>query len=161
MKMLIDLTRILDVNVVFAGTGEKAICDELIEYSKNNENVYFLGKYDYRKDIASIYSKLDCVYSVYDADNPNVRIALPNKLYEAIFCELPIIVAKKTYLSELVESMGVGFSVDHKSILELKKAVEKMMNDENCIPAIRKKCNLCKDINNIDTYNVFFERIIS
>ncbi len=44
-------------------------------------------------------------------------------------CELPIIVAKGTYLSELVERMGVGISVSHKSITELENIIKRISTD--------------------------------
>ena len=90
----------------------------------------FMLRYDYEKEIALLYGKVDCVYSVYDADNPNVKIALPNKLYESIICELPIIVAKDTYLSELVQKWNVGVSVSHTDTIELIEVLKKYKNDK-------------------------------
>lgn len=103
MKMLVDAAENLNINVLFAGAGGTSDeYQEITEYCRDMSNIQFTGRYDYGKDIAGLYGMVDCVYSVYDADNANVRIALPNKLYEAIYCELPIIVSKGTYLSELV-----------------------------------------------------------
>ena len=62
--------------------------------------------------MASIYAGIDWVLSAYDADYENVRYAEPNKLYESIFFETPIIVSRGTFLAERVESLGVGLSVD-------------------------------------------------
>ena len=41
-----------------------------------------------------------------------MRYAEPNKLYEAIYFETPIIVSKGTFLAERVEQWGVGLTVD-------------------------------------------------
>lgn len=131
MKMLIDAAGIVGCNVLFAGAGgTSSEYDEIKEYCKDMKNVIFTGRYDYEKEIALLYGKVDCVYSVYDADNPNVKIALPNKLYESIICELPIIVAKDTYLSELVQKWNVGVSVSHTDTIELIEVLKKYKNDK-------------------------------
>lgn len=105
MKMLVDAAERAGCNVLFAGAGvTTSDYLHIIEYCKDKYFVTFTGKYNYNEDIANLYGAVDCIYAVYDADNPNVRIALPNKLYEAVYCKLPIIVAKGTYLSEIVEN---------------------------------------------------------
>lgn len=95
----------------------------------------------------------DCIYSVYDADNPNVRIALPNKLYESIFCELPIIVAKNTYLSELVEKYKVGLSVSHNSYYELRNAIILLKDNMNLYNEIVDSCRKNKSDIDLEFYN--------
>lgn len=79
----------------------------------------------------------------------NVKVALPNKLYESILCELPIIVAKGTYLSELVEKMGVGVSVSHKDKNELKNVLTKLANDKSYYQSMVESC---KNTNQILIY---------
>ena len=145
MKMLVDAVETLGCSVVFAGAGctsedEKAIR----EYCKGRSYVKFTGRYDYNTQIADLYGMVDCVYAVYDADNPNVRIALPNKLYESILCELPIIVAKQTYLAELVKEWGVGISVNHKEVKELVEAIACLKNNREVYEEIRNACVVIK-----------------
>ena len=127
MKMLVDVASEVGFNVLFAGAGGTSTeYDEIRKYCEGMQNVTFTGRYNYDTEIASLYGRVDCVFSVYDADNPNVRIALPNKLYESIICELPIIVAKGTYLAELVEEWGVGVAVNHKDKEELLIAIKRL-----------------------------------
>lgn len=154
MKMLVDVAQEVGCNVIFAGTGgtlnEFA---EIQEYCKNKPFIKFTGRYDYKKEIASLYSMVDCVYAVYDADNPNVRIALPNKLYEAVLCKLPIIVAKGTYLSELVEHWGVGIAVDHKNSSELISALSDLRDNHEYYHAIEECCERRKNETELAIYN--------
>lgn len=149
MKMLVDAAENVKCRVLFAGAGgTNSDYQEILEYCRNKDFVSFTGKYDYEKEIARLYGSIDCVYAVYDADNPNVRIALPNKLYESILCELPIIVAKNTYLSELVESWGVGVSVGHQNLNELADVLKKLKDDKNFYESIVCECK--KHRNNSD-----------
>ena len=143
MKMLVDATEEVGCNLLFAGAGgTTSDFQEISEYCKGKSWVRFTGKYDYKKQIAGLYGSVDCVYAVYDADNPNVRIALPNKLYESVYCELPLIVAKGTYLSEIVSQYGIGFSINHKSKEELCSALCQLMDStqyENIVENCREK----------------------
>ena len=141
MKLLINSTSGKDVNVLFAGFSYD---NEIELYCSGKGYVKFYGKYNYDRDISNIYGQVDCVYAVYDADNNNVKVALPNKLYESIYCELPIIVAKNTYLSELVENMGVGVAVSHKSKKELEEAIEKLANDKDYYGKLVEACQRYK-----------------
>ena len=127
MKMLVDTADEIGFDVLFAGAGGTSNeYEEIRKYCEGKSNITFTGRYNYEREIAGLYGKVDCVYAVYDADNPNVRIALPNKLYESIICELPIIVAKGTYLAELVEEWDVGISVNHKEKSELVDSIKKI-----------------------------------
>lgn len=129
MKMLLDAAQQAQVHVLFAGAGGKQGDLEAIQaYCQGKSNITFTGKYQYERDIAKLYGMVDCVYAIYDADNPNVRIALPNKLYEAAYCGLPIIVAKGTYLAEVVEEYHLGYAVDHRDKAELAAVLEKLQH---------------------------------
>lgn len=140
MKLLIDATQSLGINVFFAGGGSKENEQWLENYSRNRPWVQVLGRYIYNQDISSLYERADVIYSVYDADNANVRIALPNKLYESVYCSLPIIVAKNTYLARLVEEWGVGASVSHTSIEELQQLLLNLRDNEKLRKEYEQNC---------------------
>ncbi|MDT0582695.1 glycosyltransferase [Brumicola blandensis] len=77
-----------------------------------NNNVFVHGPYDYENEIVQIYSSIDVVLANYDASQLNVRLALPNKLYESLLSQKPIIVSKKTFLSEKVKELNIGWCVE-------------------------------------------------
>ena len=63
-------------------------------------------------DLPEIYGNLDLVLSTYDTKYDNVRYAEPNKIYESIYFETPIIVSSNTFLAEKVKRLGIGFGID-------------------------------------------------
>lgn len=79
---------------------------------KKYSNCTFHGKFDSPKDLPSIYSKIDLVLSTYDVVGINSRYAEPNKLYESIYFQTPIIVSSGTFIAEKVARLGVGYDVD-------------------------------------------------
>ena len=158
LKMLIDLAEKLDFNVILAGLDVKG---EITSYCVNKKFVKMTGKYNYNRDIATLYGLCDCIFSVYDSDLNNVKMALPNKLYEAIYCELPIIVAKNTYLSRIVDNLGVGISVDCKDINSLKKALLDLSNDKTFYSKIKENCKIAKNDIITDRYNANLLNLIN
>lgn len=123
---LVDVSEELGVNVLIAGSG--IYMEKLKEYSMGKEHVYIHGKYNYTKEIASLYSKIDCVFALYDTSIKNVGIALPNKLYEGAYCDRPFIAAKNCYLAEILEEYGIGTSAEDGDKEDLKRAITEVMN---------------------------------
>ena len=159
MKLLVDACSIVGCNVLFAGAG--GTTDDYLkitDYCKGKQNVEFYGKYNYSEEIAKLYGMVDCVYAVYDADNPNVRIALPNKLYESIICELPIIVAKNTYLEELVKYYNVGYSVSHHDVNDLVNVLKELATGKCHVSPL--SFEMAKEDIDINKYNKELKQII-
>jgi len=123
-KLLLDIVKD-DPNLFLNvhGLGE----DETIvkQYSNNYANIHFYGKFNFFNDISSLYSEIDIVYVVYDTyqESLNNRIALPNKLYEAIYFRKPLIVSKDTYLAEIIEKYGIGIAANSNSTDDIKTAI--------------------------------------
>ena len=153
LNNLLDASAAIGCKVVIAGSDNSG--DGFRERCRSLENVEYLGPFSYEEDIASLYGMVDCVYSVYDADMFNVRVALPNKLYEAIVAQKPVIVAKGTYLSELVETMGVGISVRHDDAEDVARGLHEL-KDEAKYEACAKACSANYEMALPEKYNERF-----
>ena len=85
---------------------------------------------------------------------------MPNKLYESIYCELPILVADGTYLGELVQKWGVGIKVDSNSLEDLIIKIKLLQQNKGIYNKIVKKCKENKNKIDIKKYNnVFIEKL--
>jgi len=140
LKLLINAVEDLndDIRILIAGNGPGY--KQIIEYSRNKDFVQIYGPYNYEKEIIQLYSKIDFVYSVYDTKLNNVRVAMPNKLYEAIACELPIIVADNTALGEFVKENNIGLATKNDDLQQLKECILKLKNDTNLTNQIKRNC---------------------
>lgn len=121
---LIDIIEELKVRLFIAGNGPDLA--EVQNYAKGNNNIRFFGEYNYEKDISDLYGEIDCIYSMYDVTIENVKIALPNRLYEAAFCGIPLIVSENTKLAEIVKSYQLGEAVETGNKEDLKIKIEKI-----------------------------------
>lgn len=92
----------------YTSDGEKQMFDGL----ETLRNCHFHGSFKSPEELGRIYSEFDLVLSTYDVSSENVRYAEPNKIYEAIYFETPIIVSSGTFLAEKVNKLGIGFDID-------------------------------------------------
>lgn len=88
------------------------------------DNIHFFGPFKNPDDFPVIYSEIDMVLSLY-SDVGNDKYLEPNKLFEAIFYEKPIIVSENSYVGDTVNRMGVGFVINGSS----HKDIENFLNN--------------------------------
>ena len=105
------------------------VVDEQFHQLEPFANCTFHGPFSNPRDLPGIYSEIDLVLSTYDARFDNVRYAEPNKIYESIFFEVPIIVSRGTYLSQRVEEMGIGYSVDARDAGDIVKTISSLTRE--------------------------------
>lgn len=92
-------------NIISNGDNLRALCEK-------HSNIHFHGKFKNPDDLPGIYGNIDLVLASYDVTSINSQYAEPNKMYEAIFFKVPIIVSKGTFLSRKVESLGIGYAIN-------------------------------------------------
>lgn len=113
----------------FFGDGEDE--NELKRFCQENEikNVKFNGKF-FQSQKDEIYSKIDVIYNCYGNETDNVRYALSNKLYDALYYKKPILVNSSTSMAKFAGM--VGFEVKNYENL-----VDELLGWYNSIDASR------------------------
>jgi len=101
-----------DNRFIFSIYGSGIDEGHLEDYCKSAKisNVHFHGAYS-PDSLGRIYSATDIVFNAYGNDTPNVRYLLSNKLYNAAWYQLPIIVTPQTAMAAATGYMG--FQVDY------------------------------------------------
>lgn len=132
---------------------------EEFEYLKSVQNCIFHGFFKNPEDLPDIYSSIDLLLCTYDTAIENVRYAEPNKLYESIFYEKPIIVSKGTFLERKVKKLGIGYSIDAMNEDEIVSFVTDLTYD-----SVQEKTGNCRLIDKnslIDSNEAFFSKLDS
>jgi len=138
LKMLIDVVQEMPgVRVLIAGDGTSQA--EIADYCRGKDRVDVRGRYDYLVDIARLYGEIDFTYAVYDTGSANVRVALPNRLYESIVCETPILCASGTVLGDFVVEHGIGVAVNANNREELREALHMLTTDGVLVQQMRER----------------------
>ena len=158
MIHLIDAAEKTGIHLLIAGYEDQP---KIIEpLCKGKPNIKWIGRFDFNTQAAELYGECDVMYSVYNADMHNVRVALPNKLYEAVYCEMPLIVAKNTYLAQVVEDWGVGIAVDHNSVDELVEAINELRQNVDLREQIAENCRKHRDEIDLEKNNAGLKKRI-
>jgi glycosyltransferase involved in cell wall biosynthesis len=130
-RFILELANVVselpDVNCIIAGMGQPDYVQALREKCTKAPNITFLGKVPF-KEVLTLTSKADVILCMFDPDDPNNRVGMPNKLFEAMVCGRPIICTKGTYSGEITEQEEVGLTVEY-SKEALKEAIIKLRDN--------------------------------
>lgn len=127
------------------------------EHINSQERVFIHGSYKYPYDLPEVYGNLDLIVCTYDVEGINPQYAEPNKLYEAIFYETPMIVSDNSYLSKKVEKLGIGISVDANDKEDIYRKISSITQKNYISFVDAMKAIPKKDLVNIN--DSFFEKL--
>ena len=68
--------------------------------------------------------------------------ALPNKLFEYIMAEVPVVVSNLPQMKEIIEKYDVGFAVDIDNRYELITAIKKLSEDARLYESKKQNCRI-------------------
>lgn len=72
------------------------------------ENIRNHGPFKNPDELPAIYETIDLNFVVYDSASKNVRLALPNKLFESAFFGVPIVCCHDTAVGGAADEWGIG-----------------------------------------------------
>lgn len=101
----------------------------LDDYCKENgyTKVKFKGKF-INAEKPSIYKNIDIINSLYGNQSMEVRVALPNRLYDALIFKKPILATQGTYLAQVVSENDIGLVVDDSKTYTIEQYQNKLLN---------------------------------
>lgn len=113
---------------------------EQFQSLKKYSNCHFYGFFKNPVDLPCLYSQINLVLATYDVKYDNVRYAEPNKIYESIYFETPIIVSEGCYLGEKVKKLNIGYTVNALDTVDIKQLMDSLTieNINNKIVSIKR-----------------------
>lgn len=158
---LIEASKELPIDIHLYGKG---IDSEVISHyclTKEITNVFIHGAYDY-KDIEQLYRASDLIYTAYPSINENVQYSIPNKLYESLLFERPLIASVNTALGNIVEKENLGFVVDSSSVESINSVLKQVLNNPSLIDDAKQSMLSYKKNNDVywDSYKENAKKII-
>ena len=99
--------------------------EEIKKLAGNAPNIKFVGKLPYQ-EVLRLYQQNDLLFATYDPSIPNHKYSSPNKLFEAMLLQKPIVVAKGTGMDKLARNFESIFAVEYGNKKELEKVLEKV-----------------------------------
>ena len=99
-----------DLKFFFAGIGPYAQLAQ--ELNAKYENFTFSGSIPYQKVLET--EAQSCILSaIYEPSSRNHRLCAPNKFYESLALDKPVIVCKGTGIDRIVEEEQIGRAIDY------------------------------------------------
>lgn len=130
----------------------------LEEYFKKKaeecDRIFFYGRLSYNQAIELEYG-CDVMTAIYDPKVPNHYYAAPNKFYEALALGKPIIMARNTGMSKIVEANGIGVLIDYNTE-SLNEALDFLIQKKQDWDKISKKS---KELYNKFSWKTMEQRI--
>lgn len=125
-ELLDVVSEIENIKLYIAGFGKESIVDKVRKFSETYKNINYFGKVDYSRAI-DIMNECDLLYAMYYKFNKNNIYAAPNKFYESIFLQKPIITTKGTLVGNKVLKHKLGYVIDEgeKSLKEILYKLDK------------------------------------
>lgn len=136
-----------NVTLTIAGYGaEKEFLIKKIP--RDCKNIKFIGEVHPPK-VPNLMTGYDITFALYDPLIPNNRFASPNKLFEAMAGEMPIIVSDGTVMGEIVRKEKCGLIVKYGDLDRLRDAVMELQRNvdlrrelgENGLKAAKREYN--------------------
>lgn len=131
LKLIIDSLEFLpDFKFVIIGTGD--IIHDLKEYVVDNKlikKVVFLGRIS-PKELKNITPQADVGVSVEEDLGLNYRYALPNKLFDYIQAEVPVLVSNLPEMKKIVKKYNTGKIIEDRSPEKVALLIKKIVSTE-------------------------------
>ncbi len=133
------MTKIKNCNLVVLGTGvfrdkyEKLAVELEIE-----KRIHFLGNID-QSDLINYTAGADIGVSLIENISKSYYYALPNKLFEYIMANIPVLISDLPQMKKIVEDYKVGRFVSLDTNGDLEKILAEMINDNEKINNYKSK----------------------
>lgn len=131
LEQAIRAMKYLDgARLVIAGDGDiKPQLEQLVHHEKLENRVEFLGRLPINK-LAEITPNADLGLSIEEDVGLNYRFALPNKLFDYIQAELPVLVTNLPEMAAVVKHYGIGEITDSLEPVKLAEKIKIALFDE-------------------------------
>ena len=120
-----------NTSLLIAGSGYyENVLRELTQSLKLHEKVRFLGRIRPEK-LIHYTAQADLGISLEEHKGLNYYYALPNKLFDYIQAQIPVLVSDMPEMVAIVKNYGVGRIVNSVNPKELAEVFNEMLNDES------------------------------
>ena len=128
-----------DWRLLLVGSGDAIPALKLKVQDKGwSDKVIFIGRVPYATLLQ--YTRCADVGLSLDKDtNINYRFSLPNKLFDYLHCDLPVVTSKVREVAKIVEGFGIGLTVNPEDIDALKNSITSVVASRKSYCAAIKK----------------------
>ena len=108
------------------------------------DQVFFIGKFS-QEDLPKLTPSANVGIALIENISKSYYYALPNKLFEYIMAEVPVVVSNLPQMKEIVDNYNVGFAVDPDNKDELIAALKKLTSDAVLYKKFKQNCKIASE----------------
>ena len=108
------------------------------------DQVFLIGKFN-QEDLPKLTPSADVGIALIENISKSYYYALPNKLFEYIMAEVPVVVSNLPQMKEIVDKYNVGFAVDPDNKDELITALNNLTSDEMGYKKFKQNCKIASE----------------
>lgn len=132
------MTKILNCNLVVLGTGVfKTKYEKLASELGIEKRIHFLGNID-QSELINYTAGADIGVSLIENISKSYYYALPNKLFEYIMANIPVLVSDLPQMKKIVENYYVGKVASLEKENDLEIVLSEMLSDKEKIEYYRR-----------------------
>lgn len=140
-------------NILLNIAGFGVLDNEIKTYASQYRNICYWGRVEYAMGQA-IMKNSDMIAAMYHLSSPLHKYAAPNKYYESLLLEVPMITTKKTLVGAKAAKYDTGFVLD-----ESIEALAEMLDNPKLKYEIESKSINCRKTWN-EIYSNYYERFM-
>jgi glycosyltransferase involved in cell wall biosynthesis len=141
-KVFSVLNELPDHVFVIAGGGEyEEYYQKLAAEMKLTDRVCFFGKLT-QEELPKITASADVGVALIENLSTSYYYALPNKLFEYIMADVPVIVSNLPQMKEIIDKYDVGYFVEFENKDELISSIKKLTEDESLYESKKENCRI-------------------
>jgi glycosyltransferase involved in cell wall biosynthesis len=145
-EAILAMHRLDNVNLVIIGWGDIIDkCKKLAEDEGLTDKVIFTGRIPL-EELNKITRFATIGLSVEKDMGLNYRYALPNKLFDYIQSEVPMLVSPLPEIKRIVEDYNVGLIIEESSPEAIAGGIYKMLSDDELYHQWKENCRKAKEI---------------
>ena len=108
------------------------------------DQVFFIGKFS-QEDLPKLTPSADVGIALIENISKSYYYALPNKLFEYIMAEVPVVVSNLPQMKEIVDKYNVGFAVDFDNKAEIITALKNLTSEEVQYKKFKQNCKTASE----------------
>lgn len=124
------LNRLTKCVLVILGDGEyREFYQSVVQEKKLDKKVFFFGKVK-QDELLKYTSGADIGLALIENLSLSYYYALPNKIFEYIYCGLPVIASNLPQMKQIIENYNVGLIVNEKNHEDIILAITSLVQNE-------------------------------
>jgi len=161
LMIIFDVMKELkDCVLVILGDGEhKEFYQALAHQEHIEDRVFFFGKIE-QSELLEYTSGADIGLAIIENLSLSYYFALPNKMFEYIFCGVPVLVSNLPQMKSIVDKYQVGICVNADNKDEIVSRINNLLNNNELRKQLKENCQIAaKELNWNVEINKLFDRI--